>query len=128
MGLALFYGGLCQLLAGMWEFKTGNTFGTVEFSSYGGFWMSFAALHMKCFDFWHHLRQEGQGVKRNWKIVWVSACCHGRCSHCGSQSLPIAQHRDCLCYYFWYFSHFKFLQSVNLLEISTSMKQVVVSE
>ena len=44
LGLALFYGGLCQLLAGMWEFRTGNTFGALAFSSYGGFWMSFAAL------------------------------------------------------------------------------------
>lgn len=51
MGLALFYGGLVQLLAGLWEFQTGNTFGTVAFCSYGGFWMSFAAIHMKCFDF-----------------------------------------------------------------------------
>ncbi|CAG8476027.1 2153_t:CDS:2 [Cetraspora pellucida] len=44
IGLALFYGGLVQLLAGMWEFKTGNTFGATAFSSYGGFWMSFAAI------------------------------------------------------------------------------------
>jgi succinate-acetate transporter protein len=51
MGLALFYGGLCQLLAGMWEFKTGNTFGALAFSSYGGFWMSFAALFISAFDF-----------------------------------------------------------------------------
>jgi uncharacterized protein len=51
MGLALFYGGLVQLLAGMWEFKTGNTFGATVFSSYGGFWMSFAALFMNCFGF-----------------------------------------------------------------------------
>ena len=51
MGLALFYGGLCQLLAGMWEFKTGNTFGALAFSSYGGFWMSFAALFIGAFDF-----------------------------------------------------------------------------
>jgi len=51
MGLALFYGGLCQLLAGMWEFKTGNTFGSLAFSSYGGFWMSFAALNMNCLGF-----------------------------------------------------------------------------
>lgn len=35
MGLALFYGGLVQLLAGMWEMRTGNTFGAVAFSSYG---------------------------------------------------------------------------------------------
>ncbi len=41
--LALFYGGLGQLLAGMWEFRKGNTFGAVAFSSYGAFWLSFAA-------------------------------------------------------------------------------------
>jgi succinate-acetate transporter protein len=51
MGLALFYGGLCQLLAGMWEFRTGNTFGTLAFSSYGGFWMSFGALYIDAFGF-----------------------------------------------------------------------------
>ena len=42
-GLALFYGGVAQLLAGMWEFRTGNTFGAVAFSSYGAFWLSFWA-------------------------------------------------------------------------------------
>ena len=41
--LALFYGGLAQLLAGMWEFRKANTFGAVAFSSYGAFWLSFAA-------------------------------------------------------------------------------------
>lgn len=41
LGLALFYGGIAQLLAGMWEFTKGNTFGAVAFSSYGAFWMSF---------------------------------------------------------------------------------------
>ena len=39
--LALVYGGIAQLLAGMWEFRTGNTFGAVAFSSYGAFWISF---------------------------------------------------------------------------------------
>ncbi|KAI8881018.1 hypothetical protein K501DRAFT_254039 [Backusella circina FSU 941] len=43
-GLAFFYGGLVQLLAGMWEFKTGNTFGATAFSSYGGFWLSFGLI------------------------------------------------------------------------------------
>ncbi|CAO3676966.1 hypothetical protein G6F70_007370 [Rhizopus microsporus] len=43
-GLAFFYGGLVQLLAGMWEFKTGNTFGATAFSSYGGFWLSFGMI------------------------------------------------------------------------------------
>src|SRR5436305_1392369 len=40
VGLALFYGGLTQMLAGMWEFKTGNTFGATAFSSYGAFWLA----------------------------------------------------------------------------------------
>jgi uncharacterized protein len=43
-GLALAYGGLGQLLAGMWEFRKGNTFGATAFSSYGAFWLSFWAL------------------------------------------------------------------------------------
>ncbi|KAJ1552602.1 hypothetical protein HK405_010703 [Cladochytrium tenue] len=44
VGLALFYGGAVQLLAGMWEFANGNTFGATAFSSYGGFWLSYAAI------------------------------------------------------------------------------------
>jgi uncharacterized protein len=44
LGLALAYGGIAQLLAGMWEFRTGNTFGAVAFTSYGAFWISFWAL------------------------------------------------------------------------------------
>src|SRR3954464_7669527 len=43
-GLALAYGGLAQLLASMWEFRTGNTFGAVAFTSYGAFWLSFWAF------------------------------------------------------------------------------------
>ena len=45
LGLALFYGGLAQLLAGMWEFKRGNTFGATAFSSFGAFWLSFWAIN-----------------------------------------------------------------------------------
>ena len=41
--LALFYGGLAQLLAGMWEFRKANTFGALAFTSYGAFWLAFAA-------------------------------------------------------------------------------------
>jgi hypothetical protein len=39
VGPALLYGGLIQLLAGMWEFKNRNVFGATAFSTYGGFWM-----------------------------------------------------------------------------------------
>ena len=41
--LALFYGGLGQLLAGMWEFRKANTFGALAFTSYGAFWLAYAA-------------------------------------------------------------------------------------
>jgi len=43
-GLALAYGGVAQLLAGMWEFKNGNAFGATAFTSFGAFWLSFWAL------------------------------------------------------------------------------------
>lgn len=44
MGLA--FGGLAQVIAGILEFKRGNTFGMVAFTSYGLFWWSFALLNM----------------------------------------------------------------------------------
>ncbi len=46
VGLALFYGGLAQMLAGMWEFRTGNTFGALAFTSYGSFWLAWAAWYV----------------------------------------------------------------------------------
>lgn len=39
VGFALFYGGLAQFCAGMWEFRNRNVFGATAFSTYGGFWM-----------------------------------------------------------------------------------------
>lgn len=45
VGMALGVGGLVQLLAGMWEFACGNTFGATAFSSYGGFWLSFGLIY-----------------------------------------------------------------------------------
>ena len=42
--LALTYGGIAQFVAGLWEFRTGNTFGAVAFCSYGAFWLSFWAI------------------------------------------------------------------------------------
>jgi succinate-acetate transporter protein len=40
IGLAFFYGGLCQLIAGVQEYRAGNTFGATAFCSYGGFWLA----------------------------------------------------------------------------------------
>jgi succinate-acetate transporter protein len=39
LGYALAYGGIIQLLAGMWEFRNRNVFGATAFSTYGGFWI-----------------------------------------------------------------------------------------
>jgi len=39
LGYALAYGGIAQLLAGMWEFRNRNVFGATAFGSYGAFWL-----------------------------------------------------------------------------------------
>ena len=41
VGLALFYGGIAQVIAGIWEFANNNAFGGTAFVSYGAFWLSF---------------------------------------------------------------------------------------
>jgi hypothetical protein len=49
VGLAFFYGGAAQLVAGMFEIASGNTFGGVALSSYAGFWGGWAALYVDSF-------------------------------------------------------------------------------
>ncbi|RPA74975.1 hypothetical protein BJ508DRAFT_214902 [Ascobolus immersus RN42] len=49
VGLAYGYGGLVQLLAGMWEMASGNTFAATALSSYGGFWISWAIINTSAF-------------------------------------------------------------------------------
>lgn len=49
VGLAFFYGGAIQLIAGMFEIAVGNTFGGVGLSSYGGFWCAWASLYVESF-------------------------------------------------------------------------------
>jgi len=44
LGLAFFYGGLGQIIAGVQELRSGNTFGGTAFTSYGGFWLAFAVI------------------------------------------------------------------------------------
>ena len=41
LGLALFYGGIAQVVAGIWELRNGNTFGATAFTSFGAFWLAF---------------------------------------------------------------------------------------
>lgn len=49
IGAAIFYGGTVQILAGLQEFKAGNTFGATAFCSYGGFWLSYGILLIPSF-------------------------------------------------------------------------------
>lgn len=49
VGLALFYGGIVQILAGMWEFRRGNALSATVFSSYGGFWVATAVIFIPGF-------------------------------------------------------------------------------
>jgi succinate-acetate transporter protein len=44
--MALFYGGLAQLIAGILEFRTGNTFAVTGFGSFGAFWIALATMNL----------------------------------------------------------------------------------
>ncbi|KAI8075210.1 GPR1/FUN34/yaaH family-domain-containing protein [Gongronella butleri] len=46
VSVSIFYGGLCQMLTGMWEFRTGNTFGATTFTSYGAYWLSYGYIFL----------------------------------------------------------------------------------
>ena len=44
LAMGIFYGGIAQIIAGIMEFKKGNTFGTTAFTSYGLFWLTLVAI------------------------------------------------------------------------------------
>ena len=44
LAMGIFYGGIAQIIAGIMEFRKGNTFGTTAFTSYGLFWLSLVFL------------------------------------------------------------------------------------
>jgi len=50
--LALFYGGLAQIIAGVWEYAVANTFHATAFISYGAFWLSFASFQQNVVPWW----------------------------------------------------------------------------
>lgn len=51
LGMGIAYGGIAQIVAGLLEFRKGNTFGTVAFTSYGLFWLSFVMLNLSKYIF-----------------------------------------------------------------------------
>lgn len=44
LAMGFFYGGIAQIIAGIMEFRKGNTFGTTAFTSYGLFWITLVAI------------------------------------------------------------------------------------
>ncbi|WGL94635.1 acetate uptake transporter [Arsenophonus nasoniae] len=46
LSMGIFYGGIAQIIAGIFEYKKGNTFAATAFSSYGLFWLSLVGLLM----------------------------------------------------------------------------------
>jgi hypothetical protein len=46
LAMGIFYGGLAQIVAGVMEFRKGNTFGTLAFTSYGLFWLTLVFIIM----------------------------------------------------------------------------------
>ncbi|CAF5065497.1 unnamed protein product, partial [Rotaria magnacalcarata] len=50
MGLALFYGGLIQFLAGLFELRIGNNYHALLFCSYSGYWFGLGALYASTFS------------------------------------------------------------------------------
>jgi len=44
LAMGIFFGGITQIIAGMMEFRKGNTFGVTAFTSYGAFWLTLVAL------------------------------------------------------------------------------------
>src|SRR5690348_14589879 len=63
LGYAFAYGGLGQLLAGMWEFRNRNVFGATAFSSYGGFWIGLGL--------WALLVAPTAGAKAGKDVAWI---------------------------------------------------------
>ncbi len=66
LGVALAYGGIAQVLAGMWEFRKGNVFGATVFTSYGAFWLSFWA-HLTFFA--EKIPAEQHGTAAGWFLI-----------------------------------------------------------
>ena len=76
LGVALAYGGIAQVLAGMWEFRKGNVFGAIVFTSYGAFWLSFWAYLT---FFAEQVPAEHHGVAAGWFLIsWAIFTTFGR--------------------------------------------------
>lgn len=65
MWLAFFFGGLAQLVAGFQEFRTGNSFGSAAFCTYGSFWLALGGIFMSMQMGWFNIT----GTDVGWFLV-----------------------------------------------------------
>jgi succinate-acetate transporter protein len=68
LAMGLFYGGIAQIIAGIMEFKKGNTFGTTAFTSYGAFWLTLVFLWLAPELGWWEAPEEGALVA--YLVMW----------------------------------------------------------
>ncbi|KAF9463687.1 Gpr1 family protein [Collybia nuda] len=72
LGMAIFGGGLVQLIAGMWQCARGHVFGAATFSSYGAFWMSYSVIAIPGFGVFQAFPTEAEfrNAHGMYLIVW----------------------------------------------------------
>jgi succinate-acetate transporter protein len=68
LAMGVFYGGIVQIIAGTMEFKKGNTFGMVAFTSYGAFWLTLVALIL--FGKWGWIDGSKEGFVGWYLFMW----------------------------------------------------------
>jgi succinate-acetate transporter protein len=70
IGYAFFYGGLCQLLVGIFELFRGSTFPFAVFGSYGAFWLGWELVHLMNEDNQYTFNGDYSNGKMAWLIQW----------------------------------------------------------
>ncbi|KAF9579220.1 hypothetical protein BGW38_004606 [Lunasporangiospora selenospora] len=74
VGFAIWYGGIVQILAGMWSMKVGNTFEATAFSSFGAYWIAYGTMFTPGSGFQASYAGQPEDVYQNaigiFLIVW----------------------------------------------------------
>jgi succinate-acetate transporter protein len=70
LAMGIFYGGIAQIIAGIMEWKKGNTFGTTAFTSYGLFWLSLVALLVMPKIGWWDAPKDNNAAMISYFIMW----------------------------------------------------------
>lgn len=70
LAMGIFYGGIAQVLAGLMEWKKGNTFGTTAFISYGFFWLTLVGLLVLPKLGWWDVQQDMSGSMGFYLLLW----------------------------------------------------------